>query len=404
MRDISDQLREWSNSLAESVDPVELDRTRSLQATSTEPATKPRWLAIAASIVLVVGGVVAIGLPRNRDSDDITPATTPSNPTDVPETTPETTPETSATPSPTTTDAVVAPPQQSTTSTTDASTTSTATPQPADRLSSWPAPSDQLIQVDDIPALLPGAQLPSAGLPVRAQTEGGSAAQPTFTQVFADAGRSILLTLQTTPNSVETTPDQMRQPTTIEGWDDAFFTDGSLRLVASDPSGYVRLTGTGLDDEQAAALIASMQRRPDGSPGWNLPAESGLVEINGAWNDSAGQRVVTWFDGTRVIAQMLISPSHTDLIAEALGPDFDPLEQVDVNGHVGWMNATPGRRSVVWSPDGTNIVVLGIADDRLDPLTVASSVTTVDIADYEARTTTEVPAGLGDGCSGSLFC
>ena len=401
MHDISDQLREWSNSLAESVDPVDLDRTRSLHATSTEPATTVRWFAIAASLVLVVGGVVALSVLRNRDSDHITPATTPSSPTAVTEVTPETT----ATTSPPTTDAVVAPPQQSTTSTTVASTTTTAaTPQPEDRLSSWPAPSDQVIQVDDIPAFLPGAELPSTGLPVRARSDGGSAAPPTFTQVFADAGRSILLTLQTTPNSVETTPDQMRRPTTIEGWDDAFFTDGGLRLVASDPSGHVRLTGTGLDDEQAAALIASMQRRPDGSPGWNVPAESGLVEINGAWNDSAGQRVVTWFDGTRVIAQMLISPSHTDLIAQALSPDVDSFEQVDVNGAVGWMNATSGRRSVVWSPDGTNIVVLGIADDRLDPLTVARSVTAVDIADYEARTTLEVPAGLGDGCSGSLFC
>ena len=58
--------------------------------------------------------------------------------------------------------------------------------------------------------------------------------------------------------------------------------------------------------------------------GWELSTEfDGLVEINGAWNDSAGQRFVTWFDGDRVDAQMLSSPAHTDVITQALSPAFE---------------------------------------------------------------------------------
>ncbi|MGE5210585.1 MAG: hypothetical protein ACM3MM_04930 [Acidobacteriota bacterium] len=220
--------------------------------------------------------------------------------------------------------------------------------------------------------------------------------------MFADAERDILITLQTQPNSIESTPAELRQPITIAGWDDVFTTDGSVRVVASDPSGYVRLTATGIDNEQATQLIASMQRRGAGIPGWDFgPGSSDLVEINSAWNDAAGQHVVTWFSGDQVIVQMLTSPSHTDLIAQSLAPTFD---RVDVNGVDGWLNPDNTRRTLVWSPDGTNIVVLGVADARIDPLQLASSVIEVDTAEYEARTTTEVPAGVGDGCDGSLFC
>ena len=236
---------------------------------------------------------------------------------------------------------------------------------------------------------------------MRARVDGGSAAPATFTQVFADADRDILFTLQTQTGSVESTPAEMRQPLIIEGWDEALTTDGDLRLVASDPSGFVRLMGTGIDDDEGASIIESMQRRPDGIAGWDLSPDTGLVEINRAWNDSAGQRFATWFDGDRVVAQMLTSPSHTDLISQALSPTF---ERVDVNGTAGWLNTDDARRSIVWSPDGTTIVVLGVADDRIDPLTVAASVTELSRTDYESRTTAEVPASVGDGCAGSLSC
>lgn len=272
---------------------------------------------------------------------------------------------------------------------------------PEDRLASWPAAPAEPTPADDIPFLLPTAQIAPAGTPVRAQVDGRSAAPATFTQVFADADRDVLLTLQTQPNSIESTPAEMRQPLTIEGWDDAFATDGDVRLVASDPSGLVRLMGTGIDNEEGASIIASMQRRPDGIAGWDLASDTGLVEINGAWNESAGQRFVTWFDGDRVVAQMLTSPSHSDLISQALSPAF---ERVDVNGTMGWLNTDDARRSIVWSPDGTTIVVLGVADDRIDPLAVAASVTERSRTDYESRTTAEVPASVGDGCAGSLFC
>lgn len=272
---------------------------------------------------------------------------------------------------------------------------------PVDRLASWPAAPAGPTPADDIPRLLPTATIAPAGTPVRAQVDAASTTPATFTQVFADADSDILLTLQTQPNSIESTPAEMRQPLTIEGWDDAFATDGGLRLVASDPGGFVRLTGTGIDNDEAVSIIASLQRRPDGIAGWDLSGDTGLVEINGAWAESAGQRFVTWFDGDRVVAQMLTSPARTDLISQALGSAF---ERVDVNGTMGWINLDDARRSIVWSPDGTTIVVLGVADDRIDPLAVAASVTELGTADYQSRTTTEVPASVGDGCDASLFC
>ncbi len=368
--------------------------------TSTDtPNINRRWLAVAASVLVIGAGIFAVATLGNDDPEQISTATNPA-PTEVDSTTATTQPATSPTSDPD----VVPAPQSTTPTTTDSPTTTAAPPpmNPEDRLEAWPAAPAAPDPVDDIPRLLPTAPITMAGTPLRAQADGGSAAAPTFTQVFADAERDVLITLQTQPNSIESTPAEFRQPLTIAGWDDAFATDSSLRVVASDPSGFVRLMGTGIDNEQAAEIIASMQRRPDGIPGWDLaPSNTGLVEINGAWNDSAGQRFVTWFDGDRVVAQMLTSPAHSDLINQALTPAFD---SVDVNGVDGWLNPNDTRRSIVWSPDGTNIVVLGVADARIDPLVLALSVTELNAAEFESRTTTEIPAGIGDGCDGSLFC
>lgn len=405
MHNPTDQLREWSKALAQAVEPADIERTKSpMNLTDTTDSSR-RWLAVAASVLVIGLGIFAVATLGNDDPEQISTATSPGS-TVVDTTTATTQPATSPTSDPD----VVQAPQSTTPTTTDspASTdppTTTAAPTPVnpeDRLEAWPAAPAAPAPVEDIPRFLPAAPITAAGTPVRGQADGGSAAAPTFTQVFADADRDILVTLQTQPNNIESTPAEFREPLTIAGWDDAFATEGSVRVVASDPSGFVRLMGTGIDNEQAAEIIASMQRRPDGLPGWNLsPGNAALVEINGAWNDSAGQRFVTWFDGDRVVAQMLTSPAHTDLINQALAPAFD---SVDVNGIAGWLNPNDSRRSIVWSPDGTNIVVLGVVDASINPLDLAASVTELNAADFESRTTTEIPAGVGDGCDGSLFC
>ena len=405
MHDPTDQLREWSKALAQAVEPADIERIKSPMTLTTTVKNNRRWLAVAASVVVIGVGIVAIATIGNGDASQISTATNPAS-TEVDATTATTQPATSPTSEPD----VVQVPQSTTPTTTDSpettdppTTTAAPTPvNPQDRLEAWPAAPAAPAPVNDIPRFLPTAPITAAGTPVRAQADGGSAAGPTFTQIFADADRDIVLTLQTQPNNIESTPAEFRQPLTISGWDDAFASDDSLRVVASDPSGFVRLMGTGIDNEQAAEIIASMQRRPDGLPGWNLSAgNAGLVEINGAWNDSAGSRFVTWFDGDRVVAQMLTSPAHTDLINQALAPAFD---SVDVNGVDGWLNPNDFRRSIVWSPDGTNIVVLGVADARINPLDIAASVTELNATDFESRTTTEIPAGVGDGCDGGLFC
>lgn len=397
MRDVSEQLREWSSALAQTVEPTTLEDIASPTAPSGGFDSR-RWIAAVAASALVIGaGVVAITAMGNEGSDQIGPVLDPPQ-TDIDGTTASTQPSTTQSSGP----AVVPVTPSTIQSTTTSSSSTTAEPtNPEDRLEGWPSAPTAPTPVDDIPAFLPTATIASAGTPVRAQADGGSAAPPTFTQVFADADQNVLLTIQTQPNSIESTPGELRQPITIDGWDDAFTSSDGLRLVASDPGGFVRLTGTGLDVEQAAAIVRSMQRRPDGVPGWDLAPGFDLVEINGAWNDSAGQRFVTWFEGDRVVAQMLASPAHTDLIDQALAPAF---ERVDVNGMDGWLSTSGGRRSIVWSPDGSTIVVLGVADDRIDPVAIAESVKEFDSGEYAAMTTTEVPAGVGDGCDGSLFC
>lgn len=399
MHDPTDQLHEWSKALARAVEPADIERIKSPMTLTDTAKNNRRWLAVAASVVVIGVGTVAIATIGNDDASQISTATNPAS-TEVDTTTATTQPATSPTSEP---DVVEVP--QSTTSTTTGSPTTTAAPTPVnpqDRLEAWPAAPAEPAPVDDIPRFLPTAPITAAGTPVRAQADGGSAAAPTFTQIFADADRDIVLTLQTQPNNIDSTPAEFRQPLIISGWDDAFATVDSLRVVVSDPSGFVRLTGTGIDNEQAAEILASMQRRPDGLPGWDLSAgNAGLVEINGAWNDSAGHRFVTWFDGDRVIAQMWTSPAHTDLINQALAPSFDSVE---VNGVDGWLDPNDSRRSIVWSPDGTNIVVFGVADARINPLDIAASVTELNATDFESRTTTEIPAGVGDGCDGGLFC
>jgi hypothetical protein len=265
---------------------VGLSKSRHRKQSRTIPvgtiSNNRRWLAVAASILVAAGGIVAIA---NLDSDDpgrIGPATHPTS-TDT-DTTAATTPSTT---SPSSEPAVARAPASSTPTTTTVPTTTTtapaATSNPEDRLASWPAAPVGPFPANDIPRLLPTVSITPAGTPVRAQVDGGSASLGTFTQVFANAERDILLTLQTHPNGIDLTPTEMRLPVTIDGWDDAFGTIRALRLVASDPSGYVRLSGTGIDQDEAVAIIATMQRRPDDIPGWDLaPQFEDLAEINGA--------------------------------------------------------------------------------------------------------------------------
>lgn len=396
MPDLSDQLRDWAQSLADSVDPVDIDNVKSPVTAPIDGPGNRRWLAAAASIIVIAAATFAVATLPSDQPDQIIPATKPEL---VGATVPTATTATDTSPF-SNPDAV---PQRSTSpaATEPLAPTVPTTTVPEDRLAAWPPPPVP-IPVDDIPHLLPTTEVAPGGAPVRGQTGGDIAAPATFTQVFADADRDILLTLQTQPGGVESTPAEMRQPIAIDGWDDAFLTAGPLRLVASDPGGFVTLTGSGINGDQAAALVASMERRPRGAPGWDLAGAFGdLIEINGAWNDSAGQRSVTWFDGDSIVAQMLTSPAHTDLISQALMPTF---EQVDVNGTTGWLHPNDARRSIVWSPDGNTIVVLAVVDDRIDPLAIARSVTELTATEYESSTTAQVPATVGDGCDGSLFC
>lgn len=382
MPDISDQLRNWSKRLADATPAADIETITSPSTTTDASTSGRRWLAVAASVIVVTGGILAIAVLRDKDSGPGLPATN---------TAPIDTNNSPATPtSPPITEPV-----------SPSSSVPGAAATPDDRFEAWPAKPTDLVPIDDVPRFLPAMQIPVAGIPVRAESGGGSAAPATFSQVFADAERDIVITLQTRPVGSDSTPAELRQPVAIEGWDDSYTTRDDLPVVASDVSGFVRLTGTGIGLDEAVSIIETMRRRPDGIPGWDLSDLHGdLLEINGAWIDSAAQRLVTWFDGDRVVAQMVTSPSYTQF-ANMLGNSFD---KVDASGADGWLNSTDRRRTIVWSPDGTTIAVLAVVDDSIDPLATAQSVDEFGVAEYESLTTTEIPAGVGDGCDGGLFC
>lgn len=72
-------------------------------------------------------------------------------------------------------------------------------------LEAWPAAPGAPVPLDDIPRLLPTASITVAGTPVRSEADGVSA-PGSFAQIFADADRDIVLTLQTHPDGVESSP------------------------------------------------------------------------------------------------------------------------------------------------------------------------------------------------------
>ena len=98
---------------------------------------------------------------------------------------------------------------------------------------------------------------------------------------------------------------------------------------------------------------------------------------------------------------MLTSSASPDLVDQALGETFD---LVGVAGAPGWCSSTDPRRAVVWSPDGDNVVVIGVTDPSVDPLALARSVTVVDSATDQSSTVDGLPEGVRDGCDASLFC
>jgi hypothetical protein len=87
VHDLSEQLREWSTSLAESVEPTDLDSIKASRASRTDAFAVRRWLAVAASVVVIVAGIAAVATFGNDDPDPVTPATNPPGTASVPEST-----------------------------------------------------------------------------------------------------------------------------------------------------------------------------------------------------------------------------------------------------------------------------------------------------------------------------
>ncbi len=77
MPDVSDQLRQWSTSLAAAVEPVDIDRITTPTDASAGTSTGHRWLAVAASAVVIAGGIFAVATFGNEGPGRIGPVTDP---------------------------------------------------------------------------------------------------------------------------------------------------------------------------------------------------------------------------------------------------------------------------------------------------------------------------------------
>jgi hypothetical protein len=96
MRDVSEQLRAWSASLADSVEPTDIEALKATRTARTGSGPTRRWLAVAASVAVVAVGVWAVATLGNGDPGPVSPATNPPAPTAATETTaPSTSEETS---------------------------------------------------------------------------------------------------------------------------------------------------------------------------------------------------------------------------------------------------------------------------------------------------------------------
>jgi hypothetical protein len=87
MHDVSEQLRAWSASLADSVEPTDIETLETTRTARTGSRPTRRWLAVAASVAVVTVGVWAVATLGTGDPGPVSPATNTPAPTAATETT-----------------------------------------------------------------------------------------------------------------------------------------------------------------------------------------------------------------------------------------------------------------------------------------------------------------------------
>ena len=135
MHDHTDQLREWSEALARSLQPTDIEQVKAPMPGSHQRGNR-RWIAVAASVVVIGAGIFAVATLDNDDADPVVPVTDP------PQTGPD--PSTTVAPEPTT-----APSSSST----DVSTTIGI--EPPFEIRTFPDPEWPAVQVPTGPPVAP---------------------------------------------------------------------------------------------------------------------------------------------------------------------------------------------------------------------------------------------------------
>jgi hypothetical protein len=173
---------------------------------------------------------------------------------------------------------------------------------------------------------------------------------------------------------------------------------GYGNLIANDPSGTVVVWSKGLDHDTLLAVVRSLRRYEDGSPGWIVDeAGMGLTKIHSGWSSvTMASRELKWPEG-----EMWIVGGYPDVIS--IFPTYDSyvLSLVDVNGAVALASETEGQAALVWTAAPGLLVRIGLYGTLDEALAIARSVGEVDVTTWEAASV--VDTSTDDGCN-SMFC
>jgi hypothetical protein len=223
-------------------------------------------------------------------------------------------------------------------------------------------------------------------------------ALPNYFQGWVDPATEAELTITT-----RLYPDITQQPgTAVEfpGWDSAWQPaagSGFAGFTLRDPSGYVTVWAHGLSTDVVQSIASSLTRRSTGA-GWDIDTTgTGLVPVDDTWSSDRASRVLFWFDGETMIAELSVSVGRLPL--NQGGGLSERVGITDIDGHLALTGTYDHAAHVAWSPSPGVTVFAGHRGSLEEALAFARSLSVVDRASWETGTVVRTD----DGCS-SLFC
>ena len=283
---------------------------------------------------------------------------------------------------------------------TSAAPTAVASPFARDALAGWPSAPLSAPDITTVPLLLPSVGIAGTTSMTRIEHAGVFSTTHDYAQFWF--GTNVAVQIETKPG--KRTPLQ-GDAVTVAPWDQSSFApmaDAAYSVLGlDDPSGSVTIWAYGLGRDEVTAIAASLTRRDNGRPGWDVGRlPNGLTPVHEGWALSPAVRTVYW-NASGVIAEMSIESGDPLAFQDPVGTDLSATTVIDVSGHRAVAFASDLTAAVVWSPAPDVTVRFGLYGTVDQAIAIARSVATVDAPAWEAATRPE-PDG-GDGCTGP-FC